>query len=203
MKIALCALALAVVAPSAAVAGGDSAAGRFDRAADYASWRNRFFVRGGYAFHGHIAGVSGSISDPEGALGFDHTISLYGRSRILFETEAVYVRDSERIPGVISARAWSLSGLAGFRWQYDTRAGVSPFISGGIGPNYSHAKVNLVGIGSAADHSWAFGYSGRAGIEAFIAKRVSIEVAYRYLGATDKNATGGIHAAEAGINFNW
>lgn len=200
-----------VFAPTLALAAGASDGPDYDhRALSYAAWHDGFFVRGGYGFHAHAAGISGSLSAPMGAAGYRHTISLYGRSRILFEMEGVYVRDSESITdgvNVAKATVWGVSGLAGFRWQYDTRVGVSPFVSASVGPNYSHARLEF-GPGSnpsfysIADGGWAFGYSGRAGIEASLSDRVSIEAAYRYLGAT-KDVTDGVHAAEIGLNFNW
>lgn len=176
----------------------------------YPSWTNGAFVRGGYAFHGHMLGVSGDISAPTAAAGVRHTISRYDRSRFLFETEAVYARDSATVTDgtdVYEATVWNITGLAALRWQYDTRAGVSPFASFGVGPSYWKGRLRAGTLSdpdlfAVSDGTWAFGYSARVGFEAGLSDRVSFETAYRYLGATN-NGSAGIHAAEAGLNLRW
>lgn len=174
----------------------------------YPSWTNSVFVRGGYGFHGHLLDESVDFSAPMGAVGFRHTISRYNRSRFLFEMETVYARDSGEVTDgidVAELTVWGVTGLASIRWQYDTRAGISPFVSAGIGPSYWKGKLDPTSdpdIFTISDDGWAFGYSGRAGFEAALSDSISFEAAYRYLGATNDGSFG-IHAAEAGLNFNW
>jgi len=171
----------------------------------YNNFGQSLFVRGGYIFAAHSGGVSDQASAPMFAVGYRAPMSRFGRNRWNFETEVVYARDSEDIvlipPTTLTLSGYAITGLASVRWEYDTRSAISPFISAGVGPTYARAKVSD-GITEIADGEWAFGYSGRAGLEAHLSDRVSMEAGYRYLGATN-SGTAGLHTGEVGLNLNF
>lgn len=164
----------------------------------YSSFGSAAFVRGGYIFAAHGGGASGDASAPLGSIGYHAPFSP--GSQFGFETELVYLRDSETI-GPITATAGQLTALISLRWQYETGSRISPFVSAGIGPAYIHAKIDN-GVTEISDSDLVLGYSGRAGVEIQLSDGLALETAYRYLGATD-DGTAGFHAAEAGLNFTF
>lgn len=182
--------------PRKAVSQGRSVYGKFNQAA---------FVRGGYIFAAHGGGVSESASAPMASVGFWSPLSRSGNHRWSFESEVVYVRDSEDVvivpPDTLTISGYALTGLFSLRWQYETGGFLSPYVSAGVGPTYARAKISD-GIDEISDGVWAFGYSGRAGLEARVSQNVSMEAGYRYLGATN-NGNLGLHTGEVGVNFKF
>jgi opacity protein-like surface antigen len=171
----------------------------------YSSYGASAFVRGGYAFSAHGGGASGSVDAITLAAGFAPIPKWrWGKSTLGFETEAVYYRDGEEIDlgalGVIDTTLWGLTGLLSLRYEYDMGA-IRPFMSAGVGPAYWRASIDD-GVTKVSDGDFKLGYSGRAGFEAVLSDRVSLEAAYRYLGAT-VDGTVGFHSAELGLNLGF
>lgn len=167
----------------------------------YDSFGQSLFVRGGYIFAAHGGGVSDQASAPMAAVGYRSPMSKSGPHQWNFETEIVYVRDSEDILSSITVSGWALTGLLSLRWEYDTGSPINPYVSAGVGPTYAQLKTSN-GMTQISDGEWAFGYSGRAGIEAYLSNGFSMEAGYRYLGATS-DGTGGLHTGEVGLNYNF
>ncbi|NJO37137.1 MAG: outer membrane beta-barrel protein [Rhizobiales bacterium] len=78
---------------------------------------------------------------------------------------------------------------------------MNPFLSAGIGPSYNRTSFDD-GVTQLSNGSVGLGYSGRAGVEAHLVGRVSVEAAYRYLNATSDAAVAQ-HAGELGLNYNF
>lgn len=195
--------AVLILAPT--VAAAQAQQGEFKSGSVYSSYGSSAFVRGGYGFAAHGGGASGSIDAITFAAGYAPVPKWrFGGSTLGFESEIVYFRDSEDIDlgagGVLDTTLWSLTGLLSLRYEYDMGA-IRPFMSAGVGPAYWRASVDD-GITEISDGEFKLGYSGRAGIEAALSDRVSLEAAYRYLGATI-NGTAGFHSAELGLNLDF
>ena len=167
----------------------------------YNSFGQSVFLRGGYIFASHGGGEADSASAPLGAIGYRSRGARMGNHVWSFESEVVYARDSEDIVADITLSGFTLAGLLGARWEYATGTPVSPYASVGIGPVYVEATVSD-GVIEINDDTLAFGYSGRAGMEVQISNGVSVDLGYRYLGATNQG-TAGLHTAEGGLNFNF
>lgn len=201
IRIAVTSAVLAM-APLAAMAQEQSS---FKTGSVYSSYGASAFMRGGYAFSAHGSGSSGSIDAITFAAGFAPVPKWnFGNSTLGFETEAVYFRDGEEIDlgalGIIDTTLWGLTGLLSLRYEYDMGA-IRPFLSAGVGPAYWRASIDD-GITEVSDGDFKLGYSGRAGFEAALSERVSLEAAYRYLGGT-VDGTVGFHSAELGLNLGF
>ncbi len=185
------------LAPAVALAQEQS---EFKSGSVYSSYGATAFVRGGYAFSAHGGGASGSIDAITFAAGYAPIPKWnFGNSTLGFETELAYFRDGEAI-GPIDTTLWGLTGLLSLRYEYDMGA-IRPFLSAGVGPAYWRASVDD-GVTEISDGDFKLGYSGRAGFEAVLTERLSLEAAYRYLGAT-VDGTVGFHSAELGLNLGF
>jgi len=168
----------------------------------YKNYGNQAFVRGGYVF----AGRGGSAFEDGfgGSIGVRHPFAHSGRSAYSIEGELLYARNSEDgIPfgTPVDASIWTLTGLVSLRWDYETGAGINPFLSVGGGPSYVRYKIES-GLVSGSDDDFTFAYSGRAGFQIELTDQLSLEPAYRYLGTTQPG-TPGAHSGEIGVNLSF
>ena len=193
----------------AAYAQNPRKAERARSASPYGRFSSAAFVRGGYAFAGLNPGENFPTDAPLASAGFRFPVSRSGSSLLSFESEAVVLWGDETIfdpfTGVTAEiSGTSVVGLFGLRWQHQNPAGgLSPFVSAGAGPAYLRSRVEFDdGSPDLAGDTLAFGYGARAGVAVSLAERVSIEWAYRYLGAT-RDTTVGAHAAELGLNLKF
>lgn len=158
------------------------------------------FVRGGYIF---MAGGN-QTPDGSGTPIFGAGYRAYWNHDFGYEAEIIYNRDSEvAFIGVGNAdvAAMGVAALASARWQAPQLGPVTPFISAGIGPSYNRTSFDD-GVTQLSSGSVGLGYSGRAGVEAQLIGRFSVEAAYRYLNATSDAAVAQ-HSGEVGLNYNF
>ena len=170
----------------------------------YGAFGQSAFVRGGYAFGAHGGGVSGSIDGIVASVGYRRALQPRTSNGLSLETEAVYFRDSGEatVFGVpIEATATGYTGVFAVRWDANPAGVINPYVSAGGGPAYYNVEFSSGGV-SVSDGVFVFGYSGRAGLEARVSPRVSLEAGYRYLGAT-RDGTVGIHSGELGLNYGF
>ncbi len=192
--------------PAAYAASGQTASRQgFSRGSAYNNYGQSVFLRGGYAFAANNYD-DGEISfgGPILSGGYRRALRRRDFNQLSIEGEIVFARDSEEFDllGVPVEDTLSVyTGLVGLRYDASPAAQLNPFASLAIGPSYLRARSESGGV-SVSDGSWAFGYSARAGLEANLSEQVSIEGAYRYLGATE-DGTIAIHAAEIGLNYDF
>lgn len=193
----------------AAYAQNPSKATRTRSTSPYTNFGPTAFIRGGYAFAGLNPGDNIPTDAPLIGAGARIPISRSGQNLLSFESEGVYIWGSDEtfdpLSGVTTdERGWALTGLFGLRWQYlPSAGGISPFISAGVGPAYIRQSIRFDdGSPTLSADTLALGYSGRAGLSVTLAQNISIEWAYRYLGAT-RNGTIGAHIAEMGLNLDF
>ncbi len=169
----------------------------------YDNFGNAVFASGGYAFGGHVSDGDFDVSGLIGGGGFRHAFLRRGGFRLWIQPEVVYTRDSETVDiiGVpIENTFWGITGLISLRADYRNDF-LTPFFTAGVGPSICETVVDD-GVSKAKSGQLAVGYGGRAGVERAITETLSLEAAYRYLGATRDQALGW-HGAEIGINYNF
>jgi len=75
-----------------------------------------------------------------------------------------------------------------------TNSALEPFLGGGLGALYGNSKVELGNLGygdiTLNTHSWAFAYSGLAGINYHIDQDISVGICYKFTGTGPQNWQG-------------
>lgn len=113
------------------------------------------------------------------------------------ELSGDYINHSGSVGGVTGTISLYDVLVTGY---YDFNLGnFIPFIGAGIGYLNGSVSVSFAGTTVTGYGQGAFAYQGTAGIGYQITPRVVINVAYRYLGAT--NSGGGENIIQAGLDF--
>ena len=169
----------------------------------YGAFGQAAFLRGGYAFAAHGNGSSGSVDGIIGSVGYRRALQPRTNGLSL-EGEVVYLRDGEdgMLFGVpLETTTIGVTGIFALRWDANPTGVITPYVSAGVGPAYYDVEIESGDV-SVSDGAVFFGYSGRAGLEAQLSDRISLEAGYRYLGAT-RDGNVGIHSGEMGLNYNF
>lgn len=173
-------------------------------ASAYGGFGQAVFLRGGYGFAGSDNGAGGEVRGAVLAAGFRSALKKKSKNQISVEAEVVYVGDNDEtgLPGaIVETKVTGVTGLVSLRWDASPEAALNPFASVGVGPAHYRMKTTTSTAQTTASET-SFGYSARAGVEAALGDQVSIEAAYRFLGAAQTNAVS-IHAAEIGVNYEF
>ncbi|MGF1544894.1 MAG: outer membrane protein [Parvularculaceae bacterium] len=200
-RLITAAIACAVAVAPAAAQSRNGDAPRWGSV--YDGYGNAVFASAGHAFAAHTSDGDFDVSGFSGGGGYRRAFLRRAGFRFFFQPEIVYVRESEGVDilGVeIDNTLWGLAGLLSTRVEYPN-AFLTPFVSAGVGPAYFETVVDD-GISKIKDGELAVGYGARAGVERAITRQISLEAAYRYLGATREQAIG-FHGAEIGVNYNF
>lgn len=171
----------------------------------YKDYGQAVFLRGGYAFASHNFGDGEvSVNGLMLAGGYRKALSKKKRGQISVEGEIVWLSDSEEVDLLgtpLETTVTGYTGIVALRWDANPQANLSPFASVGVGPAYYRVKAETPTT-SDSDGDFAVGYTARAGVTARVGDRVTMEAAYRYLGATE-SSTIGFHGAEVGVNLGF
>ena len=164
------------------------------------------FLRGGYIFGWHDEGLSDNIDAPMVSAGYRGSMSKLRNVAWSYETEFIYARNKETITVLtipLEQKQFGIAGIAAMRWDF-TGARVGPFVSVGVGPVYSRARIEELSTTTLLldESDWGFGYTGRAGLHAQVSNNIALEFGYRYLGASN-DYVGGLHTGELGVNWRF
>ncbi len=177
----------------------------------YSTYGYKTFLRGGVSFAD--VRTETTVSSPYGAIG--GSAPILRRGPLTISAEGEFLAQRQRIDlsndnGFLTDyQRWAFAALFGARVEYEVATHIRPFASFGAGPAYFDPVAQIVSVPEegeaemvllqAIDDSFQVAYSGRAGVEAYLGEGFSVELAYRYFGATT-NPTLGLHSAEFGIN---
>ena len=165
-------------------------------------------LRGGDIFIADGPGFYDDFTSPYAAVGYRSPARAFGlkHSRLSLEGEAIYFSQNDDYDfglGFIETTAWTLAGIGSLRWGWDWNFPVEPYAAAGVGFAYTHLSVED-GVANVDQGDIDFAYQGRAGVSARIARPVSLEAGYRYLGVqrpgpVDGTGGFGVHGLEAGV----
>jgi len=170
----------------------------------YSSYGQSVSLRGGYVFASNREGVDGSPSAGIFGAAYIKPIKRYGNHVLSLETEIVYSRDADSVTILgadVTSKIWSVTGLLEGRYEYVTGWGFNPFATFGIGPAYARSALTTAGAENR-EGALVLAYSGRAGLQANISEKISIEGGYRFLGSTFGDSSI-IQSLEVGVNLQF
>ncbi|GEM_PF-6900186 len=170
-------------------------------ASAYAGFGQAVFLRGGYAFSGDMTGPGDETRGLLVSGGYRRALEKKSKNQMSVETEAVFLRDVDRLAASLETTLTGVTGVVSLRWDASPDARFNPFAS--LGGGVAHYKLKTDdGTSVVTVSQTGFGYTARAGVEAALAEQVSLEAAYRFLGAVN-NIAEGVHAAEVGLNYEF
>lgn len=168
-------------------------------ASAYTGFGQAVFLRGGYGFSGDMTGPGDETRGLLVAGGYRRAIEKKSKNQMSVETEVVFLRDVDQPSAALETTVTGLTGLVSLRWDASPGAPLNPFASVGAGvARYTYKADDGATVVKVSETG--FGYSARAGVEAALGGQMSLEAAYRYLGAVN-NIVEGVHAAEVGVNY--